>query len=78
VFGGTSVAAPLVGGMYAVIGVTSTYPAATLYAAGASLYDVVSGSNGRCKSSRAYFYSADTGYDGPTGDGTPNGTSALH
>jgi len=78
VFGGTSVAAPLVGGMYAVSGVTSAYPAATLYAAGASLYDVVSGSNGRCKSSTAYFCTAGTGYDGPTGNGTPNGTSALH
>ncbi|MDQ6739007.1 MAG: peptidase S8, partial [Actinomycetota bacterium] len=78
VFGGTSVAAPLVGGMYAVAGVTTTYPAATLYTAGASLYDVVSGSNGRCKRSPAYFCNAGTGYDGPTGNGTPNGITALH
>ena len=76
VFGGTSVAAPLVGGMYAVAGVTSTYPAATLYAAGASLYDVVSGKNGRCKTT--YFCTAGTGYDGPTGNGTPNGVTSLH
>ena len=78
VFGGTSVAAPLVGGMYAVAGVTSTYPAATLYAAGASLHDVVSGSNGRCQRFSPYFCNAGTGYDGPTGNGTPNGIAALH
>lgn len=78
VFGGTSVAAPLVGGMYAVAGVTSAYPAATLYAGGASLYDVVSGKNGRCNSKPSYFCNAVTGYDGPTGNGTPNGVAALH
>ena len=78
VFGGTSVAAPLVGGMYAVAGVTSAYPAATLWAAGASLYDVVSGSNGSCRRQTAYFCTAGTGYDGPTGNGTPNGVTALH
>ena len=76
VFGGTSVAAPLVGGMYAVAGVTTPYPAATLYAAGTSLYDVVSGKNGRCKT--AYFCTAGIGYHGPTGNGTPNGVTALH
>ena len=78
VFGGTSVAAPLVGGMYAVAGVTSPYPAATLYASGASLYDVVSGSNGRCQRFSPYFCKAGAGYDGPTGNGTPNGIAALH
>ncbi len=78
VFGGTSVAAPLVGGMYAVAGVTTAYPAATLYAAGASLYDVVSGSNGRCQRFSPYFCNAGAGYDGPTGNGTPNGITALH
>jgi len=78
VFGGTSVAAPLVGGMYAVAGVTTAYPAATLYTAGSSLYDVVSGGNGSCNSKPSYFCHAGTGYDGPTGNGTPNGTAALH
>ena len=79
VFGGTSVSAPLIGGMYAVAGVTTDYPAATLYAAPAgSLYDVVSGTNGRCKPRPAYFCTAGSGYDGPTGNGTPNGVAALH
>ncbi len=78
VFGGTSVAAPLVGGMYAVAGVTTSYPAATLYAGAASLYDVVSGSNGTCNSKPSYFCHAVTGYDGPTGKGTPRGVASLH
>ncbi len=78
VFGGTSVAAPLVGGMCAVAGVTTPYPAATLYTSGASLYDVVSGSNGSCRRQTTYFCNAGTGYDGPTGNGTPNGIAALH
>lgn len=78
VFGGTSVAAPLVGGMYAVAGVTTDYPAATLYGAGTSLFDVVTGSNGRCKPNPSYFCNAVVGYDGPTGNGTPNGVNSLH
>ena len=78
VFGGTSVSAPLVGGMYAVSGVTTSYPAATLYAVGASLYDVVSGSNGHCRRFPSYFCTTGTGYDGPTGNGTPKGTTSLH
>lgn len=75
VFGGTSVAAPLVGGMYAAnTAPLTTYPARTLYA-GAGLNDVTAGSNGRCKV--RYFCTAGTGYDGPTGNGTPNGLTAL-
>jgi hypothetical protein len=36
---------------------------------------VTSGSNGSCSTS--YFCTARTGYDGPTGWGTPNGTAAF-
>jgi len=36
-----------------------------------NLYDVTSGSNGRC--TVAYLCTAVAGYDGPTGLGTPNG-----
>ncbi|MYW21910.1 hypothetical protein GT039_41645, partial [Streptomyces sp. SID2955] len=39
------------------------------------LYDVTSGNNGSC--SPSYFCTAGTGYDGPTGWGTPNGTAAF-
>jgi hypothetical protein len=39
------------------------------------VFDVTSGSNGSCSSS--YLCTAKTGYDGPTGNGTPNGTGAF-
>jgi subtilase family serine protease len=82
VFGGTSVAAPIIGGVYAVSGSTPGVPAQLAYSAPAgSLFDVTSGSNGRCvarKSSTAgYLCTGVAGYDGPTGLGTPNGTAAF-
>lgn len=76
VFGGTSVASPIIAGVYALAGNTSTttygsYP----YSQPSSLFDVTSGSNGSCGGS--YLCTAGTGYDGPTGLGTPNGTGAF-
>ncbi len=82
VFGGTSVAAPIIGAVYALSGNTAGIPATLAYSApGGSLYDVTSGSNGRCvrggNTSRAYLCTGVAGYDGPTGNGTPNGTAAF-
>lgn len=74
VFGGTSVAAPVVGGIYAVNGGTVT-SGSDPYAHTSSLFDVTSGSNGTCGGS--YLCTAGVGYDGPTGLGTPNGTTAF-
>jgi subtilase family serine protease len=74
VFGGTSVSAPLIGGIYGVTGHTPT-GAASIYANKASLNDVTSGSNGTCGGT--YFCTAGVGYDGPTGNGTPNGTAPF-
>jgi len=74
VFGGTSVSAPLIGGVYGVTGHTPN-GADTIYAHVGSLNDVTSGSNGNCGGT--YFCTAGTGYDGPTGNGTPNGTGAF-
>ena len=76
VFGGTSVASPLVAAVYALAGNTSSvtygsYP----YGHTASLNDVTSGSNGSCGGT--YLCTAGPGYDGPTGLGTPSGTGAL-
>lgn len=73
--GGTSLAAPLVGAVYALAGnagsVTyGSYP----YAHASSLHDVTSGSNGSCGS---YLCTAGSGYDGPTGLGSPNGTGGF-
>jgi subtilase family serine protease len=82
VFGGTSVAAPLIGGLYGLATDNGPLVAGKLYAAPAgSLYDVTSGSNGRCVKGRtttgAYLCTGVAGYDGPTGNGTPNGTGAF-
>lgn len=75
-FGGTSVSSPIIASVYAIAGNDTTvtygsYP----YAHSSSLYDVTSGSNGTC--SPSYLCTAGTGYDGPTGLGTPDGTGAF-
>ena len=76
VFGGTSVSAPIIASVYALAGNAKTQNYAQgLYASGASLFDVISGSNGSCGSS--YLCTAVSGYDGPTGNGTPNGAAAF-
>ncbi|MBV9570794.1 MAG: peptidase S8 [Alphaproteobacteria bacterium] len=74
VFGGTSVAAPLVAGIYGINGGAVNYGQDPYNNLGA-LYDVTSGSNGSCGGS--YLCTAMPGYDGPTGLGTPNGASAF-
>lgn len=77
VFGGTSVASPIVGSVYALAGkanstdTLASYP----YSHTTSLFDITSGSNGSCGGS--YLCTAGTGYDGPTGLGTPNSTGAF-
>ncbi|MFY7567745.1 S53 family peptidase [Streptomyces sp. WI04-05B] len=78
-YGGTSAASPIIAGVYALAGTpTSTsYPAKFPYAvAGTSaLNDVTSGNNGTCSTS--YYCTAGTGYDGPTGLGTPAGLTGF-
>ncbi|MFJ1754292.1 peptidase S8 [Kitasatospora sp. NPDC088134] len=78
VYGGTSAAAPIIAGVYALAGTpaTGTSPASFPYAHTTSLFDVTTGNNGSC--SPSYLCTATTGYDGPTGLGTPNGTAAFH
>jgi hypothetical protein len=77
VYGGTSASAPIIAGVYALAGAPGSgdYPAKYPYSHTSNLYDVTSGSNGSCSTS--YFCTAATGYDGPTGWGTPNGTTAF-
>jgi subtilase family serine protease len=74
VFGGTSVAAPLIGAVYANNG-GAVSSGSDPYAHTSALFDVAGGSNGSCSGS--YLCTAVTGYDGPTGLGTPNGTTAF-
>jgi subtilase family serine protease len=75
VFGGTSVAAPIIGAVYALSGKTAGVPASLAYAKAGSLFDVTSGSNGSCGGT--YLCTGGSGYDGPTGNGTPNGAGAF-
>jgi subtilase family serine protease len=83
VFGGTSASAPIIAAMYALGTATASYayPAAKPYANRTQLFDVTSGSNGRCvrgkNTSGAYLCTGVAGYDAPTGLGTPNGTAAF-
>jgi subtilase family serine protease len=74
--GGTSLASPLIASVYALAGNSSnvtygSYP----YSHTSQLFDVTSGSNGSCGGS--YLCTARSGYDGPTGNGTPNGTGGF-
>jgi len=74
VFGGTSVAAPLIAGIYGVNGTAVDHGNAP-YRHLSWLNDVTSGSNGSCGGT--YLCTAVAGYDGPTGLGTPKGIAAF-
>ncbi|MHA6758975.1 putative Ig domain-containing protein [Streptacidiphilus sp. PAMC 29251] len=77
VYGGTSASSPIIASVYADAGTPAagTYPAQYPYQHTTALNDVTSGNNGSC--SPTYLCTAGTGYDGPTGLGTPNGLTAF-
>ena len=77
VVGGTSASSPFIAGVYADAGTpgASDYPASYPWANASGLNDVTSGSNGSCDINQ--LCNAGTGWDGPTGLGTPNGTAAF-
>ena len=74
---GTSVASPIIAAVYALADDSSstTTPASLAYAHPTDLFDITSGSEGSC--TPAYLCNAGTGYDGPTGLGTPDGVGAF-
>jgi subtilase family serine protease len=75
--GGTSLASPLIAGTYALAGNAASviYPAALAYGHPAALHDITAGaSTGSCNTSAC---KAASGYDGPTGLGTPNGLAGF-
>jgi len=76
--GGTSLSAPIVGAVYALAGNASSwsYPAQSVYDAPGSLHDVTTGNNGFC-SGASLSCDAGTGFDLPTGIGTPNGLGGF-
>lgn len=76
--GGTSLASPLIASTYALA--ESNDPGDDpssvdeIYNSSSLLYDVTSGSSGTCGT---FLCDAGTGYDGPTGLGTPDGAGAF-
>ncbi|WP_256725499.1 hypothetical protein [Streptomyces sp. IMTB 2501] len=77
VYGGTSASSPIIAATYALAGTptANSYPSSYPYGHTSALNDVTTGADGTC--SPSYFCTAGTGYDGPTGLGTPNGTAAF-
>jgi subtilase family serine protease len=77
VYGGTSAASPIIAATYALAGTpgSTDNPSQYPYNDPSALNDVTSGSTSTCTPS--YLCTAETGYDGPTGLGTPNGTAAF-
>jgi hypothetical protein len=75
--GGTSASSPIIAATYALAGTPAagTYPASYIYQHTGSLFDVTAGSTATC--SPAYLCTAEVGYDGPTGWGTPDGVAAF-
>jgi hypothetical protein len=93
VYGGTSVASPIVAAAIALAGNAGRLHGAQeiWQSKGADFYDVITGQNvipasavtggGKfprtCPTAQAYICKAGAGFDGPTGWGTPDGTSGL-
>jgi subtilase family serine protease len=73
--GGTSASSPMIAATYALADNPGNTPADDLYTHTSSLYDVTSGNDGSC--SPAYLCTAEVGFDGPTGLGTPDGLTAF-
>jgi hypothetical protein len=75
--GGTSASSPIIASVFALAGTPTagTLPSSYIYKHTSNLFDVTSGANGSC--SPAYLCTAEVGYDGPTGWGTPDGVTAF-
>ncbi len=79
VVGGTSASSPYIAGVIALAGNPGAFAdPSRIYAMATDLFDVVGGGNveeGGC--GRTYLCKAVKGYDGPTGNGTPDGIAAF-
>ncbi len=76
VAGGTSEAAPLIAGYYALLGSAAQGPQ-WAWANASLLNDPTSGENGTCAASISYICDAGPGYDGPTGVGSISGAAVA-
>ena len=75
VYGGTSASSPIIASVYTMGGNLSGYPASYTWSHTSGLNDVTTGSNGSCPTS--VWCKSGTGWDGPTGLGTPNGVGSF-
>ncbi|GAA2066449.1 hypothetical protein GCM10009839_92820 [Catenulispora yoronensis] len=75
-YGGTSLSTPIITSIWALAGAAASGDNAVAYPYGnaSGFNDVTSGSNGSCGT---VICTAGTGWDGPTGLGTPNGTAGF-
>jgi subtilase family serine protease len=76
--GGTSQSSPIIAAVFALAGNNGNggnAAADSIYTHTGNLFDVTSGNNGTC--SPTILCTAATGWDGPTGWGTPNGLTAF-
>jgi subtilase family serine protease len=74
IYGGTSVAAPIIAAIFGVRG-RAINAASTFYAKPTAFYDIKKGTNGTCGGT--YFCIGGVGYDGPSGVGTPEGLGGF-
>jgi hypothetical protein len=72
IIGGTSAAAPFVAAVFAATGNGAQTSGQFIADNVAKLFDVTSGNNGTCPAGQGKVCTATTGWDGPTGFGTPN------
>lgn len=75
VYGGTSASSPIVAALIGLSGDAAGVTPSTVYGHPDAFFDVTSGSNGSC--SPTQLCAARTGWDGPTGLGTPDGTAGF-
>ncbi|MBV9383773.1 MAG: hypothetical protein JOY82_11470 [Streptosporangiaceae bacterium] len=79
VAGGTSVSAPFIAGMIGLAGHPGRFTDAShLYSHASALFDIIGGSNAEFTDCGGdYQCTAVAGYDGPTGNGTPDSVGAF-
>jgi subtilase family serine protease len=71
---GTSAPTPMIAGIYALQGNAALLTFGSSTYQGGGLFDITTGSTGSCGN---YLCQGASGYDGPTGNGTPDGTAAY-
>jgi subtilase family serine protease len=76
IVGGTSIGAPAIAAIFGLRSHTVS-DASGIYAKASYLFDVTSGTNSSSACPSNYYCNGEVGYDGPTGNGTPNTSLAF-